>query len=82
MLPHQFRDDTPFPRQRNSPKRKGGNEKKQVGRLLLLVLLLLSCISRVQLCATPTDGSPPGSSVPGILQARKLDCVAISFSNA
>ena len=61
MLPHQFRDDTPFPRQRNSPKRKGGNEKKQVGRLLLLVLLLLSCISRVQLCVTPTDSSLPGS---------------------
>ena len=30
----------------------------------------------------PIDGSPPGSSVPGILQARILECVAISFSNA
>ena len=30
----------------------------------------------------PTDGSPPGSSVPGILKARTLECVAISFSNA
>ena len=30
----------------------------------------------------PTDGSPPGSSVPGILQARILEWVAISFSNA
>ena len=30
----------------------------------------------------PIDGSPPGSSVPGILQARTLDWVAISFSNA
>ena len=28
------------------------------------------------------DGSPPGSSVPGILQARTLEWVAISFSNA
>ena len=28
------------------------------------------------------DGSPPGSSVPGILQARMLEWVAISFSNA
>ena len=27
------------------------------------------------------DGSPPGSPVPGILQARTLECVAISFSN-
>ena len=38
-----------------------------------------------QLCLTlcdPIDGSPPGSSVPGILQARTLERVAISFSNA
>ena len=30
----------------------------------------------------PIDGSPPGSTVPGILQARVLEWVAISFSNA
>ena len=30
----------------------------------------------------PTDSSPPGSPVPGILQARTLEWVAISFSNA
>ena len=30
----------------------------------------------------PIDGSPTGSSVPGILQARILEWVAISFSNA
>ena len=40
----------------------------------------------LQLCLTlysgPTDGSPPGSSIPGILQARILEWVAISFSNA
>ena len=39
----------------------------------------------LQLCLTlcnPTDGSPPGSSVPGILQVRTLEWVAISFSNA
>jgi len=38
-----------------------------------------------QSCPTvcdPIDGSPPGSVVPGILQARKLEWVAISFSNA
>ena len=37
-----------------------------------------------QLCLTlcdPIDGSPPGSSVPGILQARTLEWVAIAFSN-
>ena len=39
----------------------------------------------LQLCPTlcdPMDGSPPGSAVPGILQARTLEWVAISFSNA
>ena len=38
-----------------------------------------------QSCLTlcdPIDGSPPGSPVPGILQARTLEWVAISFSNA
>ena len=30
----------------------------------------------------PRDGSPPGSPVPGILQARTLEWIAISFSNA
>ena len=38
----------------------------------------------LQSCPTlcdPTDGSLPGSSVPGILQARILEWVAISFSN-
>ena len=43
---------------------------------------LLSHFSRVRLCVTPIDGSPLGSSVPGILQARILEWVAISFSNA
>ena len=39
----------------------------------------------LQLCPTlcdPIDGSPPGSTVPGILQARTLEWVAISFSNS
>ena len=40
--------------------------------------LLQSCTT---LC-DPIDGSPPGSPVPGILQARTLEWVAISFSNA
>ena len=54
------------------------------------LLLLLSRFSRVQLLCNPTDGdlcnpidgSPWGSPVPGILQARTLEWVAISFSNA
>ena len=39
----------------------------------------------LQPCPTlcnPIDGGPPGSPVPGILQARMLEWVAISFSNA
>ena len=39
---------------------------------------LQSCLT---LC-DPIDGSPPGSPVPGILQARTLEYVAISFSSA
>ena len=42
------------------------------------VKLLQSCLT---LC-DPRDGSPPGPAVPGILQARTLEWVAISFSNA
>ena len=49
---------------------------------LLLLLLLLSRFSRVLTLWDPIDGSPPGSPVPGILQARTLEWVAISFSNA
>ena len=41
-------------------------------------MLLESCPT---LC-DPIDGSPPGSPIPGILQARTLEWVAISFSNA
>ena len=39
----------------------------------------------LQFCPTlcdPIDSSPPGSPIPGILQARTLEWVAISFSNA
>ena len=46
-----------------------------------LLMLVLSHFSHVRLC-DPTDNSPPGSPVPEILQARTLEWVAISFSNA
>jgi len=39
----------------------------------------------LQLCPTlcdPIDGRPPGAPIPGILQARTLEWVAMSFSNA
>ena len=44
-----------------------------------------AAVKSLQSCPTlcdPIDGSPPGSLVPGILQARTLEWVAISFSNA
>ena len=46
-----------------------------IGTLLAAAKLLQSCLT---LC-DPIDGSPPGSPVPGILQARTLEWVAISF---
>ena len=52
-----------------------------------LCFLVTQCIaakslqSFLTLC-DPIDGSPPGSPIPGILQARTLEWVAISFSNA
>ena len=49
-----------------------------VGCMLCYAKSLQSCPT---LC-DPIDSSPLGSSVPGILQARILECVAISFSNA
>ena len=55
-----------------------GLNKFKVMLLLLLLLLLQSCLT---LC-DPIDGNPPGSPLPGILQARTLEWVAISLSNA
>ena len=50
---------------------------------LLLRYAAAAAAKSLQLCPTlchPIDGSPPGSPVPGILQARTLEWVAISFS--
>ena len=50
-----------------------------------LLFVLAATAKSLQSCPTlcdPRDGSPPGSPVPGILQARTLEWVAISFSNA
>ena len=47
--------------------------------------LAAAAAKSLQSCPTlcdPIDGSPPGSPVPGILQARTLEWFAISFSNA
>jgi len=54
-------------------------------QLLLYMEHAAAAAKSLQSCPTlsdPIDGSPPGSPVPGILQARVLEWVAISFSNA
>ena len=51
----------------------------------LLCAAAVAAAKLLQSCPTlcdPIDGSPPGSPVPGILQARTLEWVAISFSDA
>ena len=56
-----------------------------IGIMTFYPQILLSRHVSLQSCPTlcePIDGSPPGSPVPGILQARTLEWVAISFSNA
>ena len=60
-----------------------------VNKCLNFLSLVLSAAAAaaksLQSCPTlcdPIDGSPPGSPVPGILQARTLEWVAVSFSNA
>ena len=52
---------------------------------VLYIYAAVAAAKSLQSCPTPCDpidGSPPGSPVPGILQARTLEWVAISFSNA
>ena len=52
---------------------------------LLLNIPAAAAAKSLQLCLTlcdPIDGSPPGSSVPGILHVRTLEWAAISCSNA
>ena len=64
---------------------------KQIGKVIKLdkrvthPAAAAAAAKLLQLCPTlcnPIDGSPPGFPVPGILQARTLEWVAISFSNA
>ena len=60
------------------------NSQKQM-ILTLWTSAAAAAAKSLQSCPTlcdPRDGSPPGSPIPGILQARTLEWVAISFSNA
>ena len=66
------------------PKITLGRAVKMIGREMTSFEVVAAAKS-LQSCLTlcdPIDGSPPGSPVPGILQARTLEWVAISFSNA
>ena len=69
-------------------KTMGLTRRTFVGKVISLLFNILSTAAAaksLQLCPTlcdPIDGSPPGSPVHGILQARTLEWVAISFSNA
>ena len=57
----------------------------QLGEKLIKTAAAAAAAKLLQLCPTlcdHIDGSPPGSAIPGILQARTLEWVAISFSNA
>ena len=80
VRPHR-RQPTRLPRPWDSPGKNTG-----VGCHFLLQCMKAKSESEVaQLCPTlsdPMDCSPPGSSVHGIFQARVLEWVAISFSNA
>ena len=64
----------------------GGLESKGLRRVTHdLATAGAAAAKSLQSCPTlcdPIDGNPPSSSVPGILQARTLEWVAISFSNA
>ena len=80
VRPHR-RQPTRMPRPWDSPGKNTG-----VGCHFLLQCIKVKSESEVaQSCLTlhdPMDGSPPGCPIPGILQARTLEWVAISFSNA
>ena len=59
--------------------------QKGFSYILLTLLTATAAAKSLQSCPTlcdPIDRSPPGSPIPGILQARTLEWVATSFSNA
>ena len=57
----------------------------QKAKIMVSIPIAAAAAKSLQSCPTlwdPLDGSPPDSAAPGILQARTLEWVAISFSNA
>ena len=67
------------PREYYTKSRKPGREN----HIISLICAAAAAAKLLQSCPTlcdPIDGSPPGFPVPGVLQARTLEWVAISFS--
>ena len=67
------------------PRREAHSKWAHINILSIISHAAAAAAKSLQSCPTlcnPIDGSPPGSPVPGILQARTLEWVVISFSNA
>ena len=68
-----------------SSQRRHTDGQKVYKKILYMANAMLCSAKSLQLCPTlwdPIDRLPPGSPIPGISQARTLEWVAISFSNA
>ena len=66
-------------------KDRNGKDLTETSTYTCIMYAATVAAKSLQSCPTlcdPRDGSPPGSAVPGILQARTLEWVAISFSNS
>ena len=64
------------------PPSVGSSKKQGSSRKTSAAAAATKSLQSCPTLSNPIDGSPPGSPVPGILQARTLEWVAISFSNA
>ena len=76
---------TPNPTSYLSPRYTHTHSHTHTLTYLLMRVAAAAAAKSLQSCPTlcdPRDGSPPGSPIPGILQGRTLEWVAISFSNA
>ena len=78
----RYESGTPeFPGNSTFPIMHLGFSLPESGKITTAAAAAKSLQSCPTLC-DPIDSSPPGSAIPGILQARTLEWVAISFSNA
>ena len=83
ISPSQLEPFPPGPPPQSLPS--GAEQRRQSVIFSLTKALSAAAAKSLQSCPIlwePINGSPPGSPIPGILQARTLEWVAISFSNA